>query len=150
MWAAIFHISSQSFFCPNPSQLTIQWNWGHCRKHFWLSFWNISFSDNMRLQQNVCQIVIISHNSAKYEKLNICIVCYITNHQNSWISLSSYFTTYKLTDVFLKTPIFGKKWNVIFIWLGSFVEFCKDWPTWNGLIFGEKESWPKMTWNWDL
>ena len=31
-------------------------------------------------------IVISSHNSARHEKLNICIVCYITNHQNSRIS----------------------------------------------------------------
>ena len=32
------------------------------------------------------QIVIISLNSAQFEKLNICIVCYITNQQNSQIS----------------------------------------------------------------
>ena len=31
--------------------------------------------------------------------------------------LSLHFTTYKVRDNFLKTPLFGK--NVIFIWLGS-------------------------------
>ena len=71
----------------NPSQWTIQWNYGHCRKHFWLSFWKISFCDNMRIQQKKCvQLCFTSHSSAQNEKLNICIVCYITNHQNSWIS----------------------------------------------------------------
>ena len=34
----------------------------------------------------MCQIVIISHNSAQFEKLNICIVSYITNYQNFRIS----------------------------------------------------------------
>ena len=33
--------------------------------------------------EKMCKIVIISHNSAQHEKLNICIVCYITSHQNS-------------------------------------------------------------------
>ena len=36
--------------------------------------------------EKMCQIVIISHNSAQFEKLNIYIVCYITNDQNPWIS----------------------------------------------------------------
>ena len=36
--------------------------------------------------EKMCQIVIISHNSTLFEKLNICIVCYITNHKNFWIS----------------------------------------------------------------
>ena len=36
----------------------------------------------------MCQIVIISHNSARFEKLTICIVCYIINHQNSKVHTS--------------------------------------------------------------
>ena len=32
------------------------------------------------LVEKMDQIVIISLNSAQFEKLNICIVCYITNH----------------------------------------------------------------------
>ena len=36
--------------------------------------------------EKMCQIVIISHSSAQHDKLNICIVCYIINHQSSWIS----------------------------------------------------------------
>ena len=32
--------------------------------------------------EKICQIVIISHNSVQHETLNICIVCYITSHQN--------------------------------------------------------------------
>ena len=49
----------------------------------------IEFLKNSILRQyedsaeKICQIVIISHNSAQHEKLYICIVCYITSHQNS-------------------------------------------------------------------
>ena len=49
----------------------------------------IEFLKNFILRQHEasaekkCQIVIISHNSAQFEKLNTCIVCYIINHQNS-------------------------------------------------------------------
>ena len=74
--------------------------------------------------EKTCQIVIISHNSAQFEKLNISIVCYITSHQNSWI-LKFILTTYKVKMFFLKqAPLFGKKWNVVFIWLGSTSVWC--------------------------
>ena len=47
---------------------------------------NLILWQHEALAEKMCQIVIISHNSARFEKLNICIVCYITYHQNSWIS----------------------------------------------------------------
>ena len=57
------------------------------------------------------------------QKLNICIVCYITITKVEF--LSSHFTTYKIRDVFLKTPLFGIKWN-IFISLGSTISHTGD------------------------
>ena len=35
--------------------------------------------------------------------------------------LSSFFPIFKVRDVFLKTPLFEKKLNMIFIWLESFL-----------------------------
>ena len=68
-----------------------------------------------------------SHNSAQHEKLSTFIVCYITNHQNYRISkLAPLNPTYKIRDVFLKTPLFGKTWNVISIWLGSTISHTVD------------------------
>ena len=60
----------------------------------------------------MCQIVIIINNSAQFEKLNICIVFYKTTRKQTTQILefpSVYFTTYKVRDVFLKTPLFEKK-----------------------------------------
>ena len=57
------------------------------------------------------------------QKLNICIVCYITITKVEF--LSSHFTTYKIRDVSLKTPLFGIKWN-IFISLGSTISHTGD------------------------
>ena len=42
------------FWCPNPSQWTIQWNLGHCMEYFWLSFWKVWFCDKMRLLPKKC------------------------------------------------------------------------------------------------
>ena len=79
--------------------------------------------------EKMCQIVIINHNSARHENLNICIFWYFYTSQTTKILefISSYFTTDKVRDVFLKTPLFGKKWNVIFIWLGSTISHTVDW-----------------------
>ena len=60
----------------------------------------------------MCQILIISHNSPRFEKLNICNICivyYITNDPNSWISkfITSLFT--KLEVFFLKHHFLRKK-----------------------------------------
>ena len=55
----------------------------------------------------MCQTGIISHNSAQFEKLNICIVCCITNREILEF-ISSYFTTYKVRDLFLKYHLLGK------------------------------------------
>ena len=52
-------------------------DWVSEKFHF-VTTW--SFSTKM------CQIVIISRNFAQFEKLNFCIVCYFTNHQNSRVS----------------------------------------------------------------
>ena len=69
--------------------VNIQWNLGPCRD---LGAFLIEFLKNFISWQHeasaekMCQIVIISQNSEQFEKLNICIVCYITNHQKSLIS----------------------------------------------------------------
>ena len=58
--------------------------------------------------KRTCQIMIINSNSAQFEKLDICLVCYITN----WGILefiSSYFTTYKVGDTFFKNTTFWEK-----------------------------------------
>ena len=57
--------------------------------------------------EKMCQTGIISHNSAQFEKLNICIVCCITNREILEF-ISSYFTTYKIRDLFLKYHLLGK------------------------------------------
>ena len=57
MWSAILiHIPYPIilYHSPNPSKWTIEWNYGHCREHFWFSFWKVSFWDNMRLKQKEC------------------------------------------------------------------------------------------------
>ena len=77
--------------------------------------------------EKMCQIVIISHNSAQFEKLNICIVCYITNNPNSWIS-SLYFTTYKVRGVFLKHHFLRK----------SDMSFSFDWDHNSFTTFAEQ------------
>ena len=72
MWAAIFHISYVQIFHNEPFN-EIRGTLIEFLKKFIL--WQ-----HETLAEEMCQIVIISHNSAQFEKLNICIVCYITNH----------------------------------------------------------------------
>ena len=96
MRAAIFHLMSKCFTINHEVRDTVgSISDGVPEK--------IPFCDNMRIQQkkNVSNCDF-SHNSAQHRKLNIFIVCYITNH-------------YKVRDVFVKTPLFWKKQNVIFI-----------------------------------
>ena len=82
MWAPVFHISYVQILHNEPfneNRGTIGSISDSVLKNFIL--WQCEAS-----AEKICQIVIISHNSAQHEKLNICIVCYITNHQNPWIS----------------------------------------------------------------
>ena len=67
--------------------------------------------------EKTCQIVIISQISVPFEKLNIFFLISQTLKILGFLIL--YFNMYKFRDVFLKTTLFGKKWNDIFIWLGS-------------------------------
>ena len=79
---------------------------------------NISeFMKNLILWQHeasaekMCHIAqcTICHNSAQFEKLNICIVCYVTKHQNSWISKFIYNPLLTKLEVFiLKRHFLGK------------------------------------------
>ena len=116
MWSAIFHIPYPIilYHSPNPSKWTIEWNYGHCREHFWFSFWKVSFWDNMRLKQKECVdlwlLATILH--------NLKIYIFVTSQTIRILEVHT-SPLNKVRDVFLKTPLFGKKWNVILIWLGS-------------------------------
>ena len=83
MWAAIFHISYVKILHNEPFNEIRGTLWSISdrvsEKFHFVTTWGFS-------KKKMCQIVIISHNSAQFEKLNICIVCFITKHQSSWIS----------------------------------------------------------------
>ena len=82
MWAPVFHISYVQILHNEPfnkNRGTIGSISDWVLKNFIL--WQREAS-----AEKICQIVIISHNSAQHEKWTIFIVCYITNHQNPWIS----------------------------------------------------------------
>ena len=82
MWAAIFHISCVQILHNEPLNKI-----GALQEAFLIEFLKNSILwQHEDSAEKMCQIVIISHNSAQNEKLNICIVYYITDHQNSWIS----------------------------------------------------------------
>ena len=53
-------------------------------------------------------MMIISHNSAQFEKLDVCLVCYFTNW-GFFEFISLYFTTYKVGDAFFKNTTFWEK-----------------------------------------
>ena len=59
-----------------------------------------------------CQTVIISHNFAQFEKINICLGMYTPWHKHTQISkcILQYFFT---CTHFCEMVIFSKKWNVI-------------------------------------
>ena len=117
MWAAIFHIMSKSF------TMNFSMKLGALQEAFLIEFLKNSILwQHEDSAERICQIVIISHNSARYQKLNICIVWYITNQQNSWISkfILPHFTT-KLEMFFLKHHFLGKSemrflfdWDLLF------------------------------------
>ena len=79
MWAAIFHISDVQILHNEP--------FNEIRDTVGSTFDRVSekihFVTNDASAEKMCQIVIIGHSSAQFEKLNICIVCYITNYKNS-------------------------------------------------------------------
>ena len=77
-------------------------DWVYEKFHF-VTIWGFA--------EKMCQIAkcTICHNSAQFEKLNICIVCYITNHLNSWISKFIYNPLLTKLEVFiLKRHFLGK------------------------------------------
>ena len=93
----------------------------------------------MRLQEKKCvklwsiatilQYSTKFHNSHKSEKLNIFIVCYITNHQNSWIS--KFILPITKTEAFFWKHHFSGKieislsfdWDLNFFNIGCFLMY---------------------------
>ena len=76
---------TQNFQCVLHNKLFNEFG-GTVGGHFWLASEKFYFVTTWGFSRKNVLIEIISHNSAQFEKLNILIVCYITNHQNSWIS----------------------------------------------------------------
>ena len=72
-------LMSKSFTMNHSMKLRAQW------KAFPTEFLkNFILWQHETLAEKMCQI-LISHNSTQFGKWNICIVCCITNHQNSCI-----------------------------------------------------------------